>query len=61
MRRVALNNYICGTLTVLFVCLVVVMAYFTIRMSLQALRRSAPSAMETPFVARPGEAAGAAA
>src|SRR5215471_15542571 len=38
MRRIALNNYICGTLTVMFVVLVVVMGYFTIRMSLQALR-----------------------
>ena len=52
MQRVALNNYICGTLTVMFVALVVVMAYFTIRMSLQALRSALPSAEETPYLAR---------
>jgi carbon starvation protein len=61
MQRVALNNYICGTLTVLFVVLVVVMAYFTVRTSLQAWRSTRPSASETPFVPRPGEAVGAAA
>jgi carbon starvation protein len=52
MRRIALNNYICGTLTVMFVVLVVVMGYFTIRMSLQALRTAVPSANETPPMAR---------
>jgi carbon starvation protein len=61
MQRVALNNYICGTLTVLFVALVVVMAFFAIRMSLQALRRAMPSAEETPYIARAGGLAGAAA
>jgi len=52
MQRVALNNYICGTLTVMFVLLVVVMGYFTIRMSLHALRSALPSANETPPIAR---------
>jgi carbon starvation protein len=52
MQRVALNNYICGTLTVMFVVLIVVMSYFTIRMSLQALRNVGSSANETPPVAR---------
>jgi carbon starvation protein CstA len=59
MERVALNNYICGTLTVFFVALVVVMAYFTVRMSIQALRRAVPTAEETPYVARPEGLAGA--
>src|ERR1700752_844979 len=54
MQRVALNNYICGTLTVLFVALVVVMVYFTIRMSLQAWRNIQPTATETPYVSRGG-------
>ncbi|MFL4979611.1 MAG: carbon starvation CstA family protein [Xanthobacteraceae bacterium] len=61
MQRVALNNYICGTLTVLFVALVVAMAFFTIRMSLQALRSTMPSAHEMPPMLRPGGLAGAAA
>ena len=59
MQRVALNNYVCGTLTVLFVALVVAMAFFTLRASLQALRRGAPSANETPAVTRTEELAGA--
>src|SRR5947207_1168082 len=48
VQRVAFNNYICGTLTVMFVVLVVIMAYFTVKMSLQALRTALPSAAETP-------------
>jgi carbon starvation protein CstA len=59
MERVALNNYICGTLTVLFVALVVVMAYFTIRMSLLAWRGAGPTAQETPAIARAGGLVGA--
>jgi carbon starvation protein len=54
MQRVAFNNYICGTLTVMFVALVIVMAYFTIRMSVQALRSALPTAAETPPTAREG-------
>src|SRR5262245_15585776 len=61
MQRVALNNYVCGTLTVLFVALVVAMAFFTVKMSLQAWRNTRPSANETPAVIRTGELAGAAA
>ena len=61
MQRVALNNYICGTLTVMFVVLIVVMGYFTIRMSLQALRNAGPSANETPPIARGEGFAGVAA
>ena len=61
MQRVALNNYICGTLTVMFVMLIVVMGYFTIRMSLQALRNAGPSADETPPIARGEGLAGVAA
>jgi len=54
MQRVAFNNYICGTLTVMFVVLVVIMAYFTVKMSLQALRTALPSAAETPATLRKG-------
>jgi carbon starvation protein CstA len=61
MQRVALNNYICGTLTVMFVELVVVMALFTIKISLKALRNTMPSAVETPPTVREGGLAGAAA
>ena len=59
MQRVAFNNYICGTLTVLFVALVLVMAYFTLRMSLKAFRNAMPSAAETPPTIREGGLAGA--
>ena len=54
MERVAFNNYICGTLTVMFVVLVIIMAYFTIKMSVQALRSALPTAAETPPTAREG-------
>jgi carbon starvation protein len=54
MQRVAFNNYICGTLTVMFVVLVVIMSYFTVKMSLQALRTALPSAAETPPMVREG-------
>jgi carbon starvation protein len=54
MQRVALNNYICGTLTVMFVILVIIMAYFTVKMSLQALRTALPTAAETPPTVREG-------
>src|SRR5262245_29303861 len=61
VQQVAFNNYVCGTLTVLFVVLVVIMAFFTIRMSLQALRTAMPTAAETPPMVREGGMAGAAA
>jgi carbon starvation protein len=61
MERVALNNYICGTLTVMFVALVMVMAFFTVTMSIKALRNAMPSAAETPPAIREGGFAGAAA
>ena len=59
MQRVALNNYICGTLNVFFVILVVIMAYFTVKMSLQALRTALPSAAEMPPMIRQGGTADA--
>jgi carbon starvation protein len=61
MQRVAVNNYVCGTLTVLFVALVAVMAFFTAKMSLQALRNARPTAHEMPPMIRQGGLAGAAA
>ena len=59
MQRVALNNYICGSLTVFFVALILCMAYFTIRISLQAMRQALPTAKETPAIAREGGLVGA--
>jgi carbon starvation protein len=59
MQRVAFNNYVCGTLTVLFVALVLVMAYFTLRMSLKAFGNATPSAVETPPAIREGGLSGA--
>jgi carbon starvation protein CstA len=59
MQRVAFNNYICGTLTVMFVVLVVIMACFTVKMSLHALRTALPSAAETPATVREGGMSGA--
>jgi carbon starvation protein len=38
----------------MFVVLVVIMAYFTVKMSLQALRTALPSAAETPPTVREG-------
>ena len=49
MQRVAFNNYLCGSITVLFAALVLVMAFFTIKMSLHALRNPKPTATETPY------------
>jgi carbon starvation protein len=49
MQRVAFNNYLCGSITVLFAALVLVMAFFTIKMSMQALRNPKPTATETPY------------
>jgi hypothetical protein len=38
----------------MFVALVIIMAYFTIKMSVQALRSALPTAAETPPTAREG-------
>ena len=55
MERVAFNNYLCGTITALFVALVVAMAVFAIRMSLQAIRNPKPTVKESPYQAtQPG-------
>ena len=53
MQRVAFNNYICGTLTVMFVILVVIMAFFTVKMSVQApAQRVAERRRDPPHRAR---------
>ena len=49
MQRVAFNNYLCGSITILFAGLVIAMAFFTVRMSLQSLRNPKPTATETPY------------
>jgi len=54
MQQVAFNNYLCGTITALFVTLVVVMAFFTVKMSLQALRSGRPTVRESPYQGRKG-------
>lgn len=53
MERVAFNNYLCGSITVLFAGLVLAMAYFTIKISLQALRNPKPTAAESPYQEAP--------
>ena len=55
MERVAFNNYLCGSITGLFVLLVAAMAVFAIRMSLQAIRNPNPTVKESPYqTAQPG-------
>ena len=55
MERVAFNNYLCGSITALFVLLVAAMAVFAIRMSLQAIRNPKPTVKESPYQAtQPG-------
>jgi carbon starvation protein len=46
MRQVAFNNYLCGAITVVFVALVVAMAFFALRMSLKALSAPQPTTHE---------------
>lgn len=55
MERVAFNNYLCGTITALFVALVVAMAYFTIKVSLQARRNPNPTIRESAYQTRDPE------
>jgi len=52
MQRVAFNNYLCGTITALFVALVIAMAVFAIRMSLRAMRNPNPTIKESAYQAR---------
>jgi carbon starvation protein len=49
MERVAFNNYLCGSITIMFACLVVAMAFFAVKMSLQALKNPKPTIHETPY------------
>jgi carbon starvation protein len=53
MQRVAFNNYLCGSITILFAALVIAMAFFTLKFSLQALRNPKPTATETPYKEAP--------
>lgn len=53
MERVAFNNYLCASLTIAFAVLVLVMAYFTVKVALRGLRQPAPSAAETPYKEAP--------
>lgn len=52
MQRVAFNNYLCGTITALFVALVIAMAVFAIRMSLRAIRNPNPTIKESAYQTR---------
>jgi carbon starvation protein len=55
MERVAFNNYLCGTITAMFVLLVVAMAFFAVRMSLRAIRDPQPTVQESAYQAtQPG-------
>ena len=49
MERVAFNNYLCGSITIMFACLVLAMAFFAVKMSLQALKNPKPTIHETPY------------
>lgn len=49
MERVAFNNYLCGSITIAFAFLVIAMAFFTVKISLQALRDPQPTAAESPY------------
>ena len=55
MERVAFNNYLCGSITVLFVALVVAMAYFTIKVSLRSIRNPNPTIRESAYQVRDPE------
>jgi carbon starvation protein CstA len=48
MQRVAFNNYLDATVCSLFVLLVVAMCVFAVKICLQALRQSQPTAIELP-------------
>jgi len=48
MQRVAFNNYLDAVVCAAFVLLVIAMAYFALRISLQALRQAQPTAHEIP-------------
>jgi len=48
MQRVAFNNYLDAVVCGVFVLLVVAMAYFALRISLQALKQTRPTAHEIP-------------
>jgi len=50
MERVAFNNYLDAAVCALFVVLVCAMCFFALRICLQALRQTQPSAIETPLV-----------
>jgi carbon starvation protein len=56
MQRVVFNNYLDAAVCSLFVVLVVAMCVFAIKICLQALRQSQPTAIEVP----PGQVQGAA-
>jgi carbon starvation protein len=56
MQRVAFNNYLDAVVCAAFVLLVIAMAYFALRISLQALRQSHPTAHEIPPAAQPAAA-----
>jgi carbon starvation protein len=51
MQRVAFNNYLDAVVCGVFVLLVIAMAYFALRISLQALRQKVPTAREIPPIA----------
>jgi carbon starvation protein len=53
MRQVAFNNYLCGSITVVFVALVVAMAFFAVRMSIKALSAPQPTTQEIAYGTAP--------
>jgi carbon starvation protein CstA len=57
MQRVAFNNYLDAVVCAFFVLLVLAMCYFAIRIGLEARRKSQPTAVETPYLARAAQVA----
>ena len=55
MERVAFNNYLCGSITILFVALVVAMVFFTVKVSLPSMRNPNPTIRESVYQARDPE------
>jgi carbon starvation protein len=51
MQRVAFNNYLDAAVCGVFVLLVIAMAYFALRISMQALKQKLPTAREIPPLA----------
>ena len=57
MQRVAFNNYLDAVVCAIFVLLVLAMCVYTVKICMQALRQTHPTAVELPVVRVGGAAA----